>query len=554
MRGYRPLAPLPLVLLVPLAAAGPPGQASDWLIRRPTTPTVLTATSTGFSLANGLIERAFFVKGGAWCTVEYRNLISRQVFFRALAPEANLTLNGTALDVGGCVGQPAGHAEFWSPDLWQAGLAANPDAMQYRAHRTSPPEKLFDWTPGRRSSPTDTVWPPRGLHLAVDYIPPARHAAALGNVTVTVHYEMYDGMPVLRKWVSITHGGPASAPVLELQTLNYELLRAPNFAPEQMSVVLQQANNPVPFDEQVRPFRGQSFPGRDYALWFQDPGYDQGNDQEIHVTYTYYTFLVIGYSSYSVVYGGPTGPGAIVHGGGGANSTWASLSVREVLHDGADQERKGLGVRAMHRALAPHLLESPIPFMITDISSSAAMRLAVDQAASTGHELVIVGFGAAGWCGMCFAQLNDPNFRKWFRGEVQYANSKGIEVSAYTLMQHNGWGESVPVAEQTLGRDGRRGPTACFATDWHFGYRRAALAFMKEVGLTGIETDGQYESIPCADTNGDHRHNGIAGGWSYGLLMGKIGGAAGYAGLQQRRQSPGCLSDRCGRVLLQRSE
>ena len=62
-----------------------------------------------------------------------------------------------------------------------------------------------------------------------------------------------------------------------------------------MSIVKQQANNPVPFDQQVVPVPGQSFPGRTEQLWFWDPHYDQGDDQEIHVTYTYYTMLVVGY-------------------------------------------------------------------------------------------------------------------------------------------------------------------------------------------------------------------------------------------------------------------
>eukprot|EP00041_Stephanoeca_diplocostata_P018937 m.401003 g.401003 ORF g.401003 m.401003 type:complete len:152 (+) comp21164_c0_seq14:1606-2061(+) len=123
---------------------------------------------------------------------------------------------------------------------------------------------------------------------------------------------------------------------------------------------------------------------------------------------------------------------------------------------------------------------------------------------------------------MCFKQLNDPAFRAWMKGEVTYANSKGIQVSAYTLMQHNGWGEVTPPAEQTLSRSGQRGPTACFATDWHAAYRQAVLSFIKEVGLGGLETDGQFESIPCADTSGDHHHNGIAGGWSYGSVCAQI--------------------------------
>ena len=41
---------------------------------------------------------------------------------------------------------------------------------------------------------------------------------------------------------------------------------------------------------------------------------------------------------------------------------------------------------------------------------------------------------------------------------------------------------------------------------------------MEASGLSGIETDGQYESIPCTDdgtNHSDHHHNGIAGAWSY---------------------------------------
>ena len=134
--------------------------------------------------------------------------------------------------------------------------------------------------------------------------------------------------------------------------------------------------------------------------------------------------------------------------------------------------------------------------------------------AESGHELAIIGFGAKGWCGMCEEQLTNSTFRKWVKAEVAYARAKGIAISAYTLMQHNGWGEKTPLAEQTLNRDGTRGPTACFATDYHARYRRQVLDFVADVGLGGLETDGQFEGIACADKSHDHHHNGLAGGWS----------------------------------------
>ena len=40
---------------------------------------------------------------------------------------------------------------------------------------------------------------------------------------------------------------------------------------------------------------------------------------------------------------------------------------------------------------------------------------------------------------------------------------------------------------------------------------------MRETRMGGLETDGQFESIACADEGGDHHHNGVAGGWHYGI-------------------------------------
>ena len=92
--------------------------------------------------------------------------------------------------------------------------------------------------------------PPRGVHLAVDFVPPSSTNGSLSGTTFTVHYELYDGLPVLRKWVTVSVA--ANAPhAVTVDTLMYEFLRAPNFAPERMTVVTQHANNPTPNDQQV---------------------------------------------------------------------------------------------------------------------------------------------------------------------------------------------------------------------------------------------------------------------------------------------------------------
>ena len=118
-----------------------------------------------------------------------------------------------------------------------------------------------------------------------DYTSYVRSNASLwsyGNTTFIVHYEMYDGLPALRKWVEVRQGAGSPHAVL-LDDMVIEQLRAPNFVPDQVSVLQVQPNNPTPFDDQVKPEPAQSFPGRTQQLWFTDPQWDQGGDAELHV-------------------------------------------------------------------------------------------------------------------------------------------------------------------------------------------------------------------------------------------------------------------------------
>ena len=444
---------------------------------------------TALSLENGLVQRLFTVRGGALCTTEYKNLVSEQTFFRAISPEANITLNGHGFDVGGCDGQPNKTMEFWTPDDWKANLTASPTAFQFHNYSQSAPAALFPWKPGTRHTPTTLSWPPTGVHLQLVFVPPAGAPAELAQVRVVVHYELYDNLPTFRKWVSVHNGAAGVSRGLgagvEIDSLIMELLRAPNFAPERMSVITQQANNPTPFDEEVKPELSQSFPGRTKQFWHFDPDYDQCCDQEIHVTYTYYTFLLVGYGFDTTFHdtGGSntTGPGVLLASG----EEFSSLSCRFVLHDSNEMERQGLGVRKTMMTLAPSLMENPMIWMITDITGCnspllfsrrffcvlslttmnvhrpepicaaaaggdagrgdrprdphrwlrrcralRAVRRPDAQRFVGGVSAATVGFG----CDYCHTRSDATvaAANRWFKSEVEFAASKGIGISACT--------------------------------------------------------------------------------------------------------------------------
>jgi len=173
-------------------AAAAVSQQKDWLVHRQDSKTRLLRTANGLRLTNGLIERTFATQpDGYFCTTDLRR--GDRSFFRALSPEANLTINGQRFNVGGCLGQPENHYEFWYAERWP--LAKDPDAFVYRNYTLSKPSKSFEWQP--RSGAPDMAWPPRGLRLTVEFV-----HAFLHGVRVFVNYEMYDNTPAYRKFVA----------------------------------------------------------------------------------------------------------------------------------------------------------------------------------------------------------------------------------------------------------------------------------------------------------------------------------------------------------------
>ena len=505
-----------------LATAAAVSQQKDWLVRNQDAKTRLVKTASGLRLTNGLVERTFATQpDGYFCTTDLRR--GDRSFFRALAPEGNVTLNGQPFNIGGCLGQPDNHYEFWYAEHWP--LSKDPAAFVYRNYSLTKPSKSFEWR--ARSGAPSVPWPPRGLRLTIEFA-----HASLQNVRVFIHYEMYDNIPAYRKLVSIRNDGSETVTV---DSLVVELFRAQNWGPQRITALAERwDNSPVPNDQQV-PAVPDSLLRESPRYWYADPSYDQccddqcmnqivaarrrrvdgvavwppnspidlraGDDTQLHVPYTAYTFLVAGYTQ-DVRYGGATGPGWALAPG----SSRSSSSLRVVLHDCDDTERQGLGVRETLKTIAPQLTEAPVNFMLSDLS---ALRRIVDQAAKTGHELGIIGFGAEGWCAFCSEQTEDGNFTEWLAGEVRYAKQKNIRLSAYTLMQGNGWGmDPIPEDAKIMNRDGSRGPTACFATDWHASYRQRVLTFAAKVGFYGVETDGQFEGASCSDPT--HSHHGVS--------------------------------------------
>jgi len=433
---------------------------SDWLVVRPDEPAKLEHRPDGkeIVLTNSLISRTFRTAPN-FATVDYANLTTGAAVIRGVKPEVIIELDGRRFEVGGLKGQP--DYAYLGPE-WLDQLTSNPEAFQFAGFTTGKPKASYSWKPKRHAA--RVPWPPRGLTLTADFRPPESVRDKYKGLSVSVHYEIYEGVPVLAKWVSVHNGSVKDA---LLEAVESEIL-----------AVTEQEKHRLHTESDY------SFHTMNTTDWGPDREYTS------QIDYNYQAPLLLT-SKY------PLGPGVHLKPG----ERFESFRTFELLHDSDDRERRGLARRRMYRTLAPQVTENPI-FMHVRNSKSAAVRLAIDQCAEVGFEMVILTF----WSGFNI-ESEDPSDIARFKADVEYAHSKGIELGGYTLMcASRDVGADNNCISPTTGKPGSMfGQSACLASEWADGYFRRVLNFMDTTGMDMIETDGPYHGDGCASTT--HKHH-----------------------------------------------
>ena len=433
-------------------------QQNDWLVQPFCQPASVTETDNRLILGNGLIERTF-VTSPNFATVDYTNQITDSSLLRGIKPEAILTINGHPFEVGGLKGQPdyAYLDSEWIPDLTSDG-----NAFQFREYRAGETETPYPWV--RRRSTASSVYPPEGVTLTVEFVSPP----SVDVLRVCVHYELYQGIPVLAKW--ITFHNESHKPI-QLDSLSCEILAVNEQEKHRLHVESDYA-----------------FSGVETTQWGPDADY------KTQVDYQYQMPLLMT-SRY------PLGPGILLQPG----ETFKSFRTFEILHDSDDRERKGLAHRKMYRTVAPQVTENPI-LMHVRSADPDAVRLAIDQCAEVGFEMVIMTFGSG-----FNIESENPEYITTMKELTDYAHCKGIQLGGYTLMcASRNVGEDFNCVDPDTGQPGSKfGQSACLASRWADGYFQRVLNFMDATGMDVIETDGPYHGDVCATTTHEH-HNGLA--------------------------------------------
>ena len=353
-------------------------------------------------LSNGLITREFLLSPN-FGTVGFRSESTGRSILRTIATEANITLDGIQYNIGGLSTTSSTHVYLNRSSMV---ITADPNAFQYTRYSQSEPLAPFHWEPGLRFSPMTGNWPPKGLHLQVDFKAPAnvkipQHA----DVTVSMHYEMYQGVPIIAKWMSISIDENTKSPV-EINSVVVEYLP------------VQKPYAPWDYGFLSKPWElGSGMTGSwlyvetDQAHgtdidFIDDPLMSAGASEPI-LRCTYY----------------PSGPGVILGNGTYKTMTeFESFRVIELVTDTDDRERVGLSRHRLTRLLNPQTQENPIFFHATN-NTSSGFKQGIDQMAEVGFEMYIYSFGS----GFSLESTSSVYLQE-IKENIEYAKSKGIEV------------------------------------------------------------------------------------------------------------------------------
>ncbi|MBL9121573.1 MAG: hypothetical protein JNL80_16825, partial [Phycisphaerae bacterium] len=328
-----------IVACVPLAAP-PTASQTDWLVNASAFVAEVKVAdgASSVTLTNGLLRRTIRLSPNA-ATVAFDNLMTDAAELRSVRPEATVTIDGKTIPVGGLKGQDVHN--FLRPESLDQ-LTAIDGAFAYTGHRIGRTQERFAWRPRPQWLSRPVAWPPPGVSLELDFRPAD---SAPSGVTVTVHYELYDAIPLLSKWITVDNGG--SSPIT-LDAFCSELLAWV----EPASLVGGSAADFAAYPRSIHVESEYAFGGTmenatsaPSVRWVDDPLY------ATQVHYDRHTPCLLEC--------GPTvGPRVTLAPG----DRFESPRVFELLFDSTDRERRGLAQRRMYRTIAPWVQENPLIF------------------------------------------------------------------------------------------------------------------------------------------------------------------------------------------------
>jgi hypothetical protein len=305
------------------------------------------------------------------------------------------------------------------------------------------------------------------------------YADNLKNVTISVNYELYDGVPVLRKWISVNNNSSQS---IIINSFVSEILAAVEYA-SFVDYHDKLVPNPNIHVETDYAFGGMELINSTShsVKWLSD---EQFTTQ---VNYARKTPCLLNVTP-------EIGPEVAVVPG----ETFDSFNAYVMPFDNYERQRNGLSLVKMYKTIAPWTTENPL-MMHARFSDWESVKKAIDQCSEVGFEMVILTFGSG-----FDVEKDNPEYLAQMKKYREYAKSKGIDLGGYSLLASRHIDDNNDVVNPKTGKPGgfaTFGNSPCLCSEWGNKYFDKIYNFHKETGFSVFEHDGSYPGDVCASTS-----------------------------------------------------
>lgn len=445
-------------------------QKTDWLINNEAYLASIKKSESGkdITLSNGLVKRVFRIQPNVAC-ISYENLSSGQQLLRNVKPEAVIIIDGKKINIGGLYGQK--EQAYLLPE-WIDSFTANENDFQFKSYSVSEIQPYIKW---KQTFWAGNIKKPTGKVLTLNF-----QSNSLKGIEVAVHYELYDGIPLIVKSLSVSNNSNHSIiidrainEILGLVEEESAVIGTPGQMQKQHGIYIE---TNYAFNNSMR-----------YDLSDQTTHWKADSVYTSQVNYSYQTPCLLEVYPEKVT-AVKLQPKEVLN----------SMRTHELLIDSYDRERRGLSIRKMYAAVAPWTAENPI-FMHLVSRNDEQVKSAIEQCALIGYEALILSFGSH--CNM--EDTTVANIKKW-KQLAQLAHQKGIKIGGYSLFSSRRISDSDDVIDPVTGKPDVAalfGHAPCMGSNWGLAYINKLKYFIENTGFDIFENDGPYAGDVCASTS-----------------------------------------------------
>jgi hypothetical protein len=444
------------------------GYSQDWLVKEVQEKAKITIENNKIELNNGLLRRQFLMKPNLAC-YDFLNLSNNQQLLRAIKPEARIRINGKDYEIGGLSGQ--NENAYIKPEILPT-LKDNTSDFVFKTYEITDIKSNIKFK--------ERFWPYKlpkatGKTLILVFTPKNE---ALKGLEVLVNYELYDGLPLIVKFLTIKNLGEKT---FRIDRVTNEIL---GLVEEESAVV----GSPEEMKKQHGIYVETNYAFNN-AMRYDIS--DQTTHWKIDSTYTSQVNYYFQTPCLLEIYP-EKAPGIDLK----PNDVFHSVRTHELLMDSYDRQRRGLMIKKMYRTVAPWTIQNPI-FMHLVSKNDEEVKTAIDQCHATGYEAVILSFGSH----LNMEDESDGNYARW-KSLADYAHSKNIFLGGYSLFSSRKISDEHDVISPITGKPGGAffGNAPCFGSQWGLDYSQKIKRFFEKTGFDIWENDGPYPGDVCAST------------------------------------------------------